>query len=193
MAEDQLVLLFSAAAPDEQMHPLNEWSKERLWDLALNSNLHVVLREPHLLELARRNDVDIAEYCDLLLADDDHDLWFLGLKVLITLGTSAAIEILFAHFHVTGYIDGRTILQMVGKIVTSSHRAEFQKLAHTLAFPGYLEVSGWTSVALRALMNACEERGIAVVTRTSDGTTPYNISKLQSNSTQDRTSDVTIK
>ncbi|MHA2204717.1 MAG: hypothetical protein ACXABC_02565 [Candidatus Thorarchaeota archaeon] len=187
------MLLFSEDSPDQQMHLLNELTRERLWDLTLNSNLHVVLREPHLLELAKRKDVDVAEYCNILLADDDHDLWFLAVKALIALGTSEAIEILFGHFHVTGYIDGRTILQMVGKIITSSHREEFQKLAHTFAFPGYLEVSGWTQVALRALMNACDERGITVATRMSNGNTHYEISKLQSNSVKDRTLDVTIK
>ena len=94
MVEDQLVLLFSEDSHSEQMHLSNELSRERLWDLTLNSNLHVVLREPHLLELAKRKDVDVAEYCDILLADDNHDLWFLALKALITLGTSEAIEIL---------------------------------------------------------------------------------------------------
>ena len=92
MRQNQLILEFSSVVPDYSTPSLQETLTESLWDTVNDSSIHILLREPALLELARRKEPGVLSYCDKLLLSEDQECWFSALKTLETLNTYDSVQ-----------------------------------------------------------------------------------------------------
>ncbi len=163
MREDRLVLVASRAEHQPGPSPFSNTSAESLWDTIKNPELHILLREPALLELARRREPGILSFCENLVDCGDQECWFTGLKVLAALGTFEAVQRLLAVSGSLNPWDRKIAIQTIATILTSAHREAFRRVVRLFAVPGMLDVTGWTSTALRVLRAVCEECGITLI------------------------------
>jgi hypothetical protein len=163
MREDSLVLVTSRAENYSVPSPFSNTSTESLWDTIKNTELHILLREPALLELARRNEPGILSFCEALVNCGDQECWFTGIKALAALGTYEAVQRLLAISGSLNPWDRKIVIQTVATVLTSAQREAFRRIVKLLAVPGMLDVTGWTATALRVLRSVCEECGINLV------------------------------
>ncbi|MHA2395933.1 MAG: hypothetical protein ACXAC0_04450 [Candidatus Thorarchaeota archaeon] len=155
---------FSSSIPDYSTSSLQETLTESLWDTAKDETLHIILREPALLELARRREPGVLSYCDKLLISDDQERWFSGLKVLEALNTYDAAQRLLVVCGYSGTGDRKVVMHVLARVLTSSHREGFRRILRSMISPGTLDVTGWSATALRVLKAVCIEQGIDVET-----------------------------
>jgi hypothetical protein len=92
MREDSLVLVASRPEHHSVPSPFSKTSAESLWDTIKNTELHILLREPALMELARRREPGILSFCETLVNCGDQECWFTGIKALAALGTYEAVQ-----------------------------------------------------------------------------------------------------
>ncbi|MFX1605738.1 MAG: hypothetical protein ACFFDD_07510 [Promethearchaeota archaeon] len=137
---------------------------ESLWDTARDESLHIILREPALLELARRRDPGVLSYCDRLLFSEDQEQWFSALKVLETLATYHAVQRLLVICGYSGTSDRKVVMHVLARVLTPSHSEGFRRILRSMISPGKLDVTGWSTTALRVLKSVCIELGIDVET-----------------------------
>ncbi|MFX1472370.1 MAG: hypothetical protein ACFFBM_07700 [Promethearchaeota archaeon] len=168
MREDSLVLVTSQAEQYPTPLPFSNTSAESLWDTAKNSDLHLLLREPALVELARRKDPGLLSFCEYLVSCGDQECWFTGIKVLASLGTHEAVQRLLAVSGSLNPWDRKIVIQTVATVLTSAQREAFRRVVRLFAVPGKLDVTGWTATALRVLQSVCEECGILLLSSSPD-------------------------
>ncbi|TFG32544.1 hypothetical protein EU527_09845 [Candidatus Thorarchaeota archaeon] len=135
----------------------------RLWELILDERVHLVLRRPALLELARRNDPSIMDYCDTLLVSDDYEEWFTGLNTMSAIATSEAVDRLILVYARSLSSDRRVVLNSVARILTAEHVKAFSIMVRDIAVPGEVDVTGWTKVAISTLKDVCNRFGIETI------------------------------
>ncbi|MFW9833278.1 MAG: hypothetical protein ACFFEK_04735 [Candidatus Thorarchaeota archaeon] len=164
MSDNLLVLEYKSTAPDYSTPALQETLTESLWDTVKDVSLHVILREPALLELARRQEPGVLSYCDKLLLSDDKESWFSALKTLEALNTYDAVQRLLVICGTSGTGDRKVVMNFLARVLTDSHREGFRRILRSLVTPGRLDVTGWSLTALRVLKAVCIERGIDVET-----------------------------
>jgi len=134
----------------------------RLWNLIEDETVHLVLRKPALLELARRQDPPLMDHCEKLLASDDYEDWLMGIDLLVTLGSHDAVDRLILVYAQSLNEERRHVLCMVAKILTAEHVKPFSIMVRELACPGELDVSGWTKTAISTLKDVCKRFGIEI-------------------------------
>jgi hypothetical protein len=164
MRQNQLLLEFKSSIPDYSGITLQDTLSESLWDTVKAEDLHILLREPALLELARRQEPGVLSYCDKLLVSEDQEKWFTALKTLEALNTYDAVQRLLV---VCGYSrtgDRQVVMQVLARVLTSSHREGFRRILRSMVTPGVLDVSGWSATALLVLKAVCIEKNIDVET-----------------------------
>jgi hypothetical protein len=164
MRHNQLILEFSSSIPDYSTPSLQETLTESLWDTAKDETLHIILREPSLLELARRQEPGVLSYCDKLLVSDDQECWFSALRALEALNTYDAVQRLLVVCGYSGTGDRKVVMHVLARVLTSSHREGFRRILRSMISPGTLDVTGWSTTALRVLKAVCIEQGIDVET-----------------------------
>lgn len=164
MRHNQLVLEFKSSIPDYSGITLQDTLSESLWDTAKAEDLHILLREPALLELARRREPGVLSYCDKLLVSDDQEKWFTALKILEALNTYDAAQRLLVVCGYSGTGDRCVVMHVLARILTSSHREGFRRILRSIVTPGVLDVSGWSPTALSVLKAVCMEKKIDVET-----------------------------
>ena len=164
MRQNQLILEYSSSVPDYSAPSLQETLTESLWDTAKDESLHILLREPALLELARRREPGILAYCDKLLIADDQECWFSALKVLETLNTYDAAQRLLVICGYSGTGNRKIVVNALARVLTAAHREGFRRILRSMIEPGVLDVTGWTPTALHVLKSICNERRIKVET-----------------------------
>lgn len=164
MRQNQLILEYSSSVPDYSTPSLQETLTESLWDTAKDESLHILLREPALLELARRREPGILAYCDRLLFADDQEQWFSALKVLETLNTYDATQRLLVICGYSGTGDRKIVMNALARVLTDTHREGFRRILRSMIAPGVLDVTGWSPTALRVLKSICTEKRIEVET-----------------------------
>lgn len=135
---------------------------ESLWDTVKNPTLNIILREPALLELARRKEPGVISFCDTLLLSEDQECWFSALKALELLNTYDAAQRLLTLCGASGTGDRRIVLGILARILPASHKEGFRRLLRSVIAPGEINVSGWSPIALRVLANVCAEIGIQI-------------------------------
>jgi hypothetical protein len=163
MREDSLVLITSRADQYSIPSPFANTSSESLWDTIINSELHILLREPALMELARRKEPGILSFCENLVNCGNQECWFTGIKALAAIGTYEAVQRLLAISGSLNPWDRKIVIQTVATVLTSAQREPFRRVVRLFAVPGMLDVTGWTATALRVLRSVCEECGIHLV------------------------------
>ncbi len=164
MRQNQLVLEFTSSTPDYSATTLQDTLSESLWDTAKCEELHILLREPALLELARRQEPGVLSYCDKLLVSEDQERWFSALKILETLNTYDAVQRLLVVCGYSGTGDRKIVMHVLARVLTPAHRENFRRILRSMVAPGVLDVAGWTPTALAVLKAVCIERGINVET-----------------------------
>lgn len=163
MRENSLVLMATLTGNDITPSPFSSTATESLWDTVKNVELHILLREPALMELARRQEPGILTFCESLVNCGDQECWFSGVKALAALNTYEAVQSLLAISGSLNPWDRRIVLQTIATILTSAHREQFRRVVRLFAVPGMLDVTGWTATALRVLKAVCEECGVKIV------------------------------
>jgi hypothetical protein len=162
MRQNQLVLTtkhHSIDFPDTLFH---DTLTESLWDTVKNYTLHIILREPSLIELARRKEPGVVAFCDDLLRSEDQECWFTGLKTPEVLNTYDAAQRLLVIAGNSSTSDREIVLSILAHILTSSHREGFRRLLRSIVAPGELDISGWTPTAIRILEAVCHESCISI-------------------------------
>ena len=134
----------------------------RLWNLVEDETVHLILRKPALLELARRHDLQLMDYCEKLLGSEDYEDWLMGISILVALGTPEAVDRLVLVYAQSLNNERRHVLCMVAKILTAEHVKPFSIMVRELAIPGELDVSGWTRTAISTLIDVCKRFGIEI-------------------------------
>jgi hypothetical protein len=132
----------------------------RLWNLVEDSTVHLILRKPALLELARRQDSLLMDYCEKLLCSDDYEDWLMGINILVAVGTPEAVDRLILVYAQSLNNERKHVLCMVAKILTAVHVKPFSIMVREVAGPGELDVSGWTKTAISTLKDVCKRFGI---------------------------------
>ncbi|MDH4214900.1 MAG: hypothetical protein OEV85_13370 [Candidatus Thorarchaeota archaeon] len=162
MRQNQLNLISKDPATDYTGMALEDTLTESLWDTTKNHTLHIILREPALLELARRKDPGVIVFCEKLLHSEDQECWFSALKALEVLNTYEAAQRLLILCGNSGTGDRKIVINVLARVLTSSQREGFRRLLRSIVTPGELDVSGWTATALRVLEGVCYELGITI-------------------------------
>jgi hypothetical protein len=134
--------------------------RSQLWELVEDTSVHLILREPALLELARRKDTKLYEYCESLLTSGDIDDWFLGVKALAELGTRPAVDRLVMAYAGSLSDDRRFITSLLAQSLSADYVRPFSIMVRELAVPGEIDVTGWTSTAIATLQDVCKRLGI---------------------------------
>jgi hypothetical protein len=132
----------------------------RLWNLVEDETVHLILRKPALLELARRQDPLLMDHCERLLESENYDDWLMSLNLLVALGTPDAVDRLVLAYAQSLNDERRHVLCMVAKILTAEHVKPFSIMVREVAVPGELDVSGWTKTAISTLKDVCKRFGI---------------------------------
>lgn len=162
MRQNQLILEYKSSVPDYSAPSLQDTLTESLWDTVQDNSLHIILREPALLELARRQEPGVLSYCDKLLLSEDQECWFSALKTLETLNTYDAVQRLLVICGTSGTRDRKVVMNVLARVLTDSHREGFRRIIRSMVTPGKLDVTGWSPTALRVLRAVCMEQGIDV-------------------------------
>ena len=132
----------------------------QLWNLVEDETVHLILRKPALLELARRQDPLLMDYCEKLVSSENYEDWLMGINILVELGTHDAVDRLILVYAQSLNDERRHVLCMVAKILTAEHVKPFSIMVREVACPGELDVSGWTKTAISTLKDVCKRFGI---------------------------------
>jgi hypothetical protein len=163
MTGPQLRLLSSPSQVKDHTPLYVDVDSARLWDLVNDECVHLLLRRPALLELARRKDPDLMDYCERLLNSCDYENWLTGLNTLSAIGSHDAVDrLILAYAHALNE-DRKTVLSIVAKILTAEHVRPFSIMVREVAVPGEIDVTGWTRVAISTLDDACRRFGLETV------------------------------
>jgi bifunctional pyridoxal-dependent enzyme with beta-cystathionase and maltose regulon repressor activities len=100
MTHPQLRLLSRPSHSEDHTPLYVDVDSARLWDLIFDEKVYLVLRRPALVELARRKDPKLMDYCENLLKSDDYEDWLTGLATLSAVGTNEAVDsLILAYAH----------------------------------------------------------------------------------------------
>ena len=132
----------------------------RLWNLVEDGTVHLILRKPALLELARRQDPLLMDHCENLLGSEDYEDWLMGVDLLVALGSHDAVDRLVIVYAQSLNDERKHVLCMVARILTAEHVKPFSIMVREVACPGELDVSGWTRTAISTLKDVCKRFGI---------------------------------
>lgn len=162
MKDNRLVLVARNKETIFSRPSFNDTLTESLWDTTKNQALHIILREPALMELAKRRDPGVIAFCDSLLCSEDQECWFTALRALEALQTYEAAQRLLVLSGNSSTADRKIVMNVLARILSSSHREGFRRLLCSIVTPGELDVSGWTSTALRILETVCHDSGLII-------------------------------
>ena len=139
--------------------------RTQLWELVDDQDVHLILRAPGLIELARRRDSGVLDYCENLLESDNSEEWFLGVKTIAELGTQESIDRLVMIYASSLDEKRRYILHLIAKTLTTENVHPFSIMVRELAAPGEVDITGWTSAAVATLQGVCKRMGVETVTK----------------------------
>ncbi len=175
MTQPQLVLsVCHPSQPDPTPPQHADTDRIKLWELVKDDSVHLILREPGLLELARRRDPELLDFCESMFASGDIDDWFVAVKTIASIATRKAIDRL-VMIYAGSYSDNRRfITNLIAKVLTTDFVHPFTIMIRELATPGELDITGWTSTAIATLQGVCKRHGIEVILT---GQVSYQISR----------------
>ncbi|MFW9794363.1 MAG: hypothetical protein ACFFEE_08675, partial [Candidatus Thorarchaeota archaeon] len=134
----------------------------RLWNLVHDETVHPILKKPALLELARRRDPNLMDYCENLLGSGEYENWLTSISTLVALGTPEAVDRLILVYAQSLNDERKLVLCMVAKVLTADYVKPFSIMVREVAVPGELDVSGWTKIAISTLRDVCKRFGVEV-------------------------------
>ena len=134
----------------------------QLLQRAGDNSIHVFLREPAIIELARRKDSAVLDICEELLNSNDIDGWSVGVNALAEMKTAGSLDRLVALHSQSNPQDKSFIMQRVAQCLTSNHAASFGAMVRGLSIPCEIDVSLWSSVAKAVLGMVCARLGLTM-------------------------------
>ncbi len=164
MTRPQLILSVCHPSQPPAPTPLHtDTDRTKLWELVKDETVHLILREPGLLELARRRDPELLDFCENMLVSGDIDDWFTAIKTIASIGIRKAIDRL-VMLYASSQSDGRRfITNLIAKVLTVDHVHPFSIMVRELAVPGELDITGWTSTSIATLQAVCKRQGVEIV------------------------------
>lgn len=164
MTRPQLFLSVCQPSQPPDPTPLHaDTDRTKLWELVKDETVHLILREPVLLELARRRDPELLDFCENMLVSGDIDDWFTAIKTISSIGIRKAIDRLVMLYASSPSGDRRFITSLIAKVLTVDYVHPFSIMVRELAFPGELDITGWTSTAIATLHDVCKRQGIEII------------------------------
>jgi hypothetical protein len=163
MTFPQLRLLSKPTQVEDHTPLYADIDSTQLWELVKDERVHFMLRRPALLELARRKDSGLLDYCEELLNSDDYEKWLTGLSTLSAIGSPDAVDRLILAYAHSLNDDRKVVLSVVARILTAEHVRPFSIMVREVAVPGELDVTGWTRVAISTLQEVCRRFGVDTV------------------------------
>lgn len=160
MTQPRLRLLSTPSHIENHIPLYVDVDSAQLWNLVEDETVHLILRKPALLELARRQDPLLMDYCEKLVSSENYEDWLMGINILVELGTHDAVDRLILVYAQSLNDERRHVLCMVAKILTAEHVKPFSIMVREVACPGELDVSGWTKTAISTLKDVCKRFGI---------------------------------
>ncbi|MFW9918321.1 MAG: hypothetical protein ACFFED_01870 [Candidatus Thorarchaeota archaeon] len=137
--------------------------RTQLWELVRDQDIHLVLREPALLELARRRDPDLLCFSELLLKSQRHEDWTMAVKAIAAIGTTDSLEKLVMIFATSLNNDDRLlIIDLVARSLTADFVRPFSIMVRDIAKPGTIDISGWTKAAIATLQDVCKRVSVDI-------------------------------
>jgi hypothetical protein len=177
MEQPTLFLQKNVNSDWESFNRFSEFSNSSLWKIVETINIHLFLQEPALLELARRKDSRVSDFCEKMLISNDPDECFIAIQILVELGSKQAIERLF-HFYLNcNPLFKSVALHGIAKNLSPEYTEYFSKLVAPLACTGILDISTWSPIAIEALEKICKRKSIRVI-EMYNNTTPISNSFL---------------
>ncbi|MCK5238126.1 MAG: hypothetical protein KAR33_01190 [Candidatus Thorarchaeota archaeon] len=134
--------------------------RAQLWELVNDEDVHLILRVPGLIELARRRDSDVLNYCKRLIDSGNSEEWYLGIKAIAAIGTPESIDKLLMIYASSLNDNRKYITGIVAQTLTVDYVHPFTIMLRELAVPGEIDITGWTSTAVTTLQDVCKRRGI---------------------------------
>ena len=164
MTQPQLFLSVCQPSQPPDPTPLHaDTDRTKLWELVKDETVHLILREPGLMELARRRDSELLDFCETMLASGNLDDWFVAVKIIASIASRKAIARL-VMIYASSLSDNRQfITNLVARVLTADFVHPFSIMIRELAIPGELDITGWTSTALATLQDVCKRAGIEVI------------------------------
>lgn len=138
--------------------PFVTMDSNRLWQIARNEKILLVLREPHLTELALRKDTRILPYCSILLDRGGFDEWYLAIYLLSILATDKAIQKLLMLYAFSDRSDRKLIIRMLSQIIRKGNSRNTLKC---ISKHEILHIDKWKEVVTNFLIELCSELGIS--------------------------------
>jgi hypothetical protein len=168
------IILRSNGANSLGLQNYSNFSSEDLLKLVHDQSVHLFLRKPVLLELAKRREPRVLDICESMLQDSDAECWILALQALVMYGSKKSIDILYEEYLACPTDLKRFVALHIAQTVKEESRFRFQKVVRQFSCIGTLDVTGWTPTALDVLAESCKRLGI-----TPESPVPLNQSKIQ--------------
>ncbi|MDF1537473.1 MAG: hypothetical protein P1Q69_01035 [Candidatus Thorarchaeota archaeon] len=131
----------------------------QLWELVHDKDVHLILRAPGLMELARRRDAGVIDYCETLIKSNNSEEWFLGVKTIAELGTQEAIDRLVMIYAASLDEKRRYIMHLIAKTLTTKNVHPFSVMVRELADSDEVDITRWTSTVVTTLQYFVNEWG----------------------------------
>ena len=138
----------------------NGSSSDDLLKLVHDPSVHLFLRAPVFMELARRREPRVLDICESMLQDSDAECWIIALRALVMYGSTQSINILYEEYLTCPADLKRLVALHIAQTVTEESRFRFQKIVRQFSCIGTLNVTGWTPTALQVLAESCKRLGI---------------------------------
>ncbi|NWF94673.1 MAG: hypothetical protein HXY34_00865 [Candidatus Thorarchaeota archaeon] len=122
-----------------------------LHSLAENRAIPLSIREKYILELARRREPWMMQFCEGLLASADIEEWLLGVTALIAIGTGDAVERLFRLYNETSEQERPIVFEALGRTVSPEYSHAFAAVARFHVGQHRVDVENWTEHAIGIL------------------------------------------
>lgn len=136
---------------------------DQLWKKASDESLHVLFRESAMTELGKRGESGVSDLCISMLSSEDIDEWFSALRVLRSLGTVDAADILLDHCNVLDLTHRRIVLSELTHLLPPTKGEVFADLLRPTVSGGTLNVTGWTDAAFLSLCDIAREKGVRIM------------------------------
>ncbi|TFF87064.1 HEAT repeat domain-containing protein [Candidatus Thorarchaeota archaeon] len=182
--KDEHLCLISRSTQDASTYvqSSNRLETHRLWTIARNLHAHPILREPAIVELARRQDTGILELCQSMLTSSDIEEWFVAVRALVTMATPEALERLIALYARCHDWKRQYVFKSIARILTAEYIRPFRLMARDFLRLQTLDVTGWTRTAILTVKAVCNRYGVEVLDKTQEscGQKGESLSKAES-------------
>ncbi len=137
--------------------------RSSLFSIATDDSLSWVVREPAILQLARRKDNDILDVIESFLNSDEERERRTAITALTLLGSDDALNRLIMLCACSVSEERLLILNALASCLTAEFMQPFSILVRDLLNLKKVDVTGWTSTAVKVLRDTCRRFGVKIL------------------------------